>query len=205
MIQDRSPHRTALLAATLFVFVATDAAAQQLPPGHVPVSASGGQAAPGTVVLETMNSAGYTYVRGALQGKETWFAGPLTALAVGDTVQVASPMRMQNFASGSLGRTFEVLYFVSGYRKEGAAPSPPRSGVSDRSGEVREVLVSGGYTYVRVETGDASLWVAGPPTDVDEGDTVSWGAGTLMRRFSSRTLGRTFDEIVFVEEFVVAR
>lgn len=205
MIQDRSLRRAMALATIVLALGGTSAAAQQLPPGHMPVPASQAQSALSTVVLETMTSAGYTYVRGEMDGEEAWFAGPQTTLAVGDTVQVTEPMLMQNFASRSLGRSFETLYFVGAYLK-GSATAATASGASfGPEGEVREVLASGGYTYLRVETEAESLWIAGPSTQVGEGDVVSWRAGSMMRDFSSRTLGRTFDEILFVQEIAVVR
>jgi hypothetical protein len=192
-----------VLAATLFALGPAGAAAQQLPAGHVPVQASRNQTT--VVVLETMTGGGYTYVRGAMNGEEAWFAGPGTALAVGDTVLVADPMPMQNFSSSSLNRTFDVLYFVGSYGKGAAPVTAPRGTSFGTEGEVLEVLSGGGYTYVRVDNEGESLWMAGPPTKVEEGDIVSWRDGSMMRDFSSRTLGRTFEEILFVQEIAVVR
>lgn len=62
---------------------------------------------------------------------------------------------------------------------------------------------SGGYTYVRVETAGGEKWAAGPATAVRLGDNLSWSGGSEMRGFVSKTLGRTFDSILFVDGFVV--
>jgi hypothetical protein len=182
------------------------ASGQNLPAGHVPIPASASPDAPTVVVLETMAGGGYTYVRTELNGKEAWLAGPQTALAVGDTVLASDPMPMGTFTSRALGRTFDELYFVGGFVTPGAsgrtAAAPPAGGPE---GEALEVLSSGGYTYVRVETDGESVWIAGPPASVEQGNTVSWRAGSPMRDFTSRTLGRTFDEILFVQEIFVVR
>jgi hypothetical protein len=64
-------------------------------------------------VLQTMNAGGYSYARLDIKGQSTWFAGSPTRLVVGDTV--AKPprtMAMHGFHSNTLGRTFDVIYFV---------------------------------------------------------------------------------------------
>ena len=79
-------------------------------------------ALPGEVVVETMNSGGYTYMQ--LQSGEgtSWYAVPECKVAVGDRVEVASgAMTMQNFESRTLKRTFPVIYFAQGVTKVGPA------------------------------------------------------------------------------------
>ena len=61
-------------------------------------------------VAETMNSAGYTYVRLAEDGR--WVAGPTTEVAVGDNVVYAAAVEMGQFHSRSLNRTFEQILFA---------------------------------------------------------------------------------------------
>lgn len=79
-------------------------------------------------VLETMNSGGYTYVHVEAAGKgKLWAAGPTATVKVGDTVSLPNGMLMENFASKTLGRTFERIYFVSGIQVAGggAAAATP--------------------------------------------------------------------------------
>ncbi|MCE9615274.1 MAG: GW dipeptide domain-containing protein [Lentisphaerae bacterium] len=79
-------------------------------------------------VLETMNAGRYTYVRIQQDGKDVWAAGPMTEVAVGDKVQLAPGMAMENFESPTLKRTFERVLFVPAIQVEGkpaAAVSPP--------------------------------------------------------------------------------
>lgn len=66
----------------------------------------------GTVV-ETMNTAGYTYVKVQSADKEIWAAAPQFNVAVGDSVIVPEGMAMPNYHSNTLNRDFDVLYFVS--------------------------------------------------------------------------------------------
>ncbi len=66
------------------------------------------------------------------------------------------------------------------------------------SGTVLETMDSGGYTYMKVEENGEAFWAAGPPAEVAAGDEVSFVEQMRMRDFRSDTLGRTFEELVFV-------
>ncbi|MFN2426129.1 MAG: hypothetical protein ABR587_06745 [Candidatus Binatia bacterium] len=83
-----------------------------------------------------------------------------------------------------------------------APVAPPAAGMSQ--GKVLETMGATGYTYVRVGTEAGDKWIAGPQTSVKVGDVVSWPAGTEMKNFQSKTLGRTFDSILFADQLVVA-
>jgi hypothetical protein len=65
-------------------------------------------------------------------------------------------------------------------------------------GKVVETMNSGGYTYVLLDTGGKTLWVAGPQTTVSVGDQIVVPPGSPMSGFESASLGRTFDQIDFV-------
>ncbi len=206
MIQHRSRWTATAITALLLALGSTNGAGQDVPPGHMPFPASEGQEARVAVVLETLDSGGYTYTRVEMEGEEVWVAGPQTVLEVGDTILVSDPMPMEDFTSSSLERTFELLYFVMGYRKQEAGDAPTSAVVIDGpTGQVREVLHSAGYTYVQVETEGELVWIAGPITRVAEAQTVSWRDAMKMGNFRSTTLNRTFEEILFVSEIVVVR
>lgn len=78
---------------------------------------------------------------------------------------------------------------------QGHAPAAPAVAVT---GTVTETMSTGGYTYVRVDTGDRQLWAAAPQFEVAVGDTVSIPPGMAMNNYRSKTLDRTFDEVLFV-------
>jgi hypothetical protein len=63
-------------------------------------------------VVETMNAGAYTYVQVDDGSKKIWAAAPQFAVAVGDKVTVPDGMPMQDFHSKTLGRTFDLVYFV---------------------------------------------------------------------------------------------
>jgi len=65
-------------------------------------------------------------------------------------------------------------------------------------GTVVETMSSGGYTYVLLDDGSAKTWVAGPQTTVAVGDRIEAPAGSPMHDFTSSTLNRTFETVIFV-------
>ncbi len=81
------------------------------------------------------------------------------------------------------------------------APAVP---ANETAGTVLETMDSGGYTYVRLQTGGSTVWAAGPQTTVKVGQTVRLAGGMPMQNFQSKTLNRTFDTILFVNEIVTA-
>lgn len=74
----------------------------------------------------------------------------------------------------------------------------PGMGSDTYSGRVIETMDAGGYTYVRVDGGHEKVWAAGPLTEVEVGDEVSFLLGMEMTDFTSETLDRKFDSIYFV-------
>ena len=73
---------------------------------------------------------------------------------------------------------------------------PPGSNGS-LSGKVVETMNSGGYTYVSLENNGKKTWVAIPQTAVKVGQNVTCQPGMVMQNFTSKTMNRTFDSIVF--------
>jgi len=71
------------------------------------------------------------------------------------------------------------------------------SASSDLTGKVIETMDSGGYTYVQIENKGKKTWVAVPQTKITKGSTVTFKPGMPMADFTSKTLGRTFDVIIF--------
>lgn len=68
---------------------------------------------------------------------------------------------------------------------------------SNISGKVVETMDGGGYTYINVEKGGKKTWVAIPATPVTVGSDIELQPGAVMANFSSKTLKRTFDTVVF--------
>ena len=72
----------------------------------------------------------------------------------------------------------------------------PQAGAS-LSGKVVETMNSGGYTYVCIEKSGQKTWAAIPMTEVKVGQDIALRPGAEMRNFTSKTLNRTFDSIIF--------
>jgi len=64
-------------------------------------------------------------------------------------------------------------------------------------GKILETMDSGGYTYMHLDTGSEKLWVATPVMKVSVGQVVDLSQGIEMAGFTSNTLKRTFDRIIF--------
>jgi hypothetical protein len=73
-------------------------------------------------VVETMSTAGYTYVLVDTGKAKTWAAAPQFAVKVGDSIAVADGMPMPNYHSKSLNRDFELVVFTGNIKVNGAAP-----------------------------------------------------------------------------------
>jgi len=65
------------------------------------------------------------------------------------------------------------------------------------SGNIVETMNSGGYTYILLEKDGEKSWVAVTEIDVAVGQKISLQPGLEMTNFTSKTLNRTFDSIIF--------
>ncbi len=70
---------------------------------------------------------------------------------------------------------------------------------------IEEVLHSGGYTYVKAREDGMLFWIAGPQTALQKNATLTLSAQMWMDNFKSSTLNKTFDAIMFVQEFEPAK
>jgi hypothetical protein len=76
-----------------------------------------------------------------------------------------------------------------------AAGADPETGPT--IGTVAETMVSGGYSYIRLE--EQGIWVATAALQVAVGDQVQYTGGMEMRDFYSKSLDRTFESIFFIQ------
>lgn len=89
--------------------------------------------------------------------------------------------------------------------KKNPSPMPPPEmapkesvvGPSSLSGRVAETMNSGGYTYVLLEQKGKKTWVAVPEMKVLVGQQISLQSGQETLNFTSKSLNRTFDSIIF--------
>ncbi|HUH03882.1 MAG TPA: hypothetical protein VML75_17925 [Kofleriaceae bacterium] len=113
---------------------------------------------------------------------------------------------------GALLMVALVAAGLVGCKKDAARPDPassptpvatptqsgPPASAGVEGGTVLETMDAGGYTYARLDTGGAEVWVAGPTTALSVGQRIGVSGGSLMKGFHSQTLDRTFPEIYFV-------
>jgi len=81
------------------------------------------------------------------------------------------------------------------YMKPSPGTSPQEA--PSISGKIVETMNSGGYTYLCIERDGKKSWVAIPETKVAVGENISLPPGYEMVNFTSKTLNRTFEKIVF--------
>lgn len=75
-----------------------------------------------------------------------------------------------------------------------AEKEDPNAGLS---GKVVETMDAGGYTYVCLEKNGKKTWVAVSQMKVSVGSKMDFQPGQEMQNFTSKSLGRTFDSIIF--------
>ena len=74
-------------------------------------------------VLEVLNASNYTYVRVDTGKEKLWLAGPTSQVKPGDRVAFLPGMPMKGFQSKTLGRTFDLVYFVGSIDRDGSEPA----------------------------------------------------------------------------------
>ncbi|HVV87515.1 MAG TPA: hypothetical protein VHE35_30950 [Kofleriaceae bacterium] len=143
-------------------------------------------------VAETMHSGGYTYARVTVGGKDLWAAGPETTLAVGASVDLSGGTLMTGFHSSTLDRTFDQIYFLSGWTGGAAAsataPSSAGMGASPHGQPAVAALapgeriapVDGGQTIEQLYAGKAGL--AGKPVAI-HGKVVKFNGGIMGKNW----------------------
>ena len=73
-------------------------------------------------------------------------------------------------------------------------------------GTVKEMMHASGYTYMNVDTGTGkNVWIAATMMRVKPENKVQWADAAVMRNFNSKSLHRTFDEILFVSNASVVQ
>ena len=158
-------------------------------------------------VIEFSNVPGYTYALVSTHDGDKWFAGPSADLTEGQTVYWTEGAMMSNFHSKALDMTFDGIMFIDHYLDAPAAMAAanphggdmaPAAGDSNgKQGKVVFAQVSAGYLYLEVDTADGHVWIASPSQEIHEGEMISWANASEMTNFTSKSLGRTFETILF--------
>ena len=68
-----------------------------------------------------------------------------------------------------------------------------------KQGKVLEMMHASGYTYMNVDTGTGQpMWIAASMMRIKPEQNVKWTDAAVMNNFTSKSLHRTFDQILFV-------
>jgi len=65
------------------------------------------------------------------------------------------------------------------------------------SGKVVETMDAGGYTYINLEKNGKQTWAAVPTMKVTVGEEMELQPGAVMKNFTSKSMNKTFDSVVF--------
>jgi hypothetical protein len=83
------------------------------------------------------------------------------------------------------------------FAADAPAPAHAQPEIATLSGKVLEVKDVDSYTYMRLQTKDGETWAAVNKTPVKVGESVTIYDPAVMANFTSKTLNKTFDQIVF--------
>ena len=68
-----------------------------------------------------------------------------------------------------------------------------------KQGKVLEMMHAAGYTYMNIDAGTGKpMWIAATMMRVKHEQNVKWTDAAVMNNFASKSLHRTFDQILFV-------
>lgn len=113
-------------------------------------------------VMETMHTAGYTYVHVDTGKEKIWAAGPQCSVKVGDRVTIPKGMLKEDFASKTLNRTFDKLYFVDSITPPGSGQAvctvPPEQAMEGASRTV--AARPAGFDFTGIKKPDGGKTVA---------------------------------------------
>ena len=77
-------------------------------------------------------------------------------------------------------------------------PAKPPAEVVTIKGKVLEVIDDGGkFIYILLDRGEKQTWATMPAVDVEVGEEVSLLYANVFNNFFSKTMNRSFDEMIF--------
>ena len=73
----------------------------------------------------------------------------------------------------------------------------------NKKGKVVSVVDAKQFTYIELQEGKKTLWLASPAITVKAGNTISYADGEIMAKFHSKALNRDFTNVMFTTRVVV--
>ncbi|QTQ35012.1 Uncharacterized protein ToN1_08390 [Aromatoleum petrolei] len=91
-----------------------------------------------------------------------------------------------------------------GHPSPGAAlqlirPGAEQPATMRRTGVALDSIDANEYTYIEVDEGGKSYWIATARMQIMRGDMVQFDEGVTMAQFYSKLLKRTFQSVMFVD------
>ena len=102
------------------------------------------------------------------------------------------------------GITLLLLVAGQALAESNQATTPPAAVEESNlfEGTVVEKINAGGYTYMRIENNGQTTWAATRGTRIEVGEEVVIASGSVKTNFTSESLGRTFDTLIFTNRIV---
>ncbi|GBD89012.1 hypothetical protein BMS3Abin03_02956 [bacterium BMS3Abin03] len=108
-------------------------------------------------------------------------------------------------------RTIAILFFGASFLIAGCNNPQDKPKIENTStqdsvnkeihvGEVIDFMDAGDYTYIQLKENNNDYWIAIPKTVVQKGDNLTFSEFIEMKDFTSKTLKRTFETILFVQD-----
>ena len=100
--------------------------------------------------------------------------------------------------------SFSSLHAVAAEKSPAEAPGTAAA-MLPSEGRVISSTNASIYTYMELEASNKRFWIAAPTTKVKAGDRVRFVESMVMENFTSKTLNRTFDRIIFVSSTTIVK
>ena len=102
---------------------------------------------------------------------------------------------------------FALAGNASAELKQNAPKAPKAAGQNEyaNSGKVLDVIDTSMYTYMQVSSDKGQIWLAASKTKVAKGQSISYPSGATMTNFTSKSLNRTFDSIIFLDKVEILK
>jgi hypothetical protein len=110
------------------------------------------------IVLETINTSSYTYLRVKEGNIENWLAVPLMNAVVGETYYYDADMLVTNFKSKELDRVFETIYFLDGLST--MPPGTENTALGDKPAHLGSSAVAVDKENIKIEPAKGGITVA---------------------------------------------
>ena len=128
----------------------------------------------------------------------------LVSIAVGVSLSTASatesahPFKMSSEINAA---TLDAM--GANHPAVGSKEVKQTSNAITRQGKVVEVVDADDFSYLRIESGNKEIWIAGIKVKAKVGDKISYEENVTMDNFVSKALNRTFAKVVFASSVSV--